>query len=63
MTYNVFSGTLNPTHSLTHSRFHTVGQQPVICAVFLWDGAAYYALSFEQEHRDLHAYYISITAK
>jgi len=24
MIYNVFSGTLNPTHSLTHSRKHRV---------------------------------------
>jgi len=25
MTYNVLMGTLNPTCSLTHSRFNTVG--------------------------------------
>ena len=45
MTYNVFSGTLNPTHSLTHFAYQsvsTVGGSPDI--VVGWGGVSYFFL-------------------
>ena len=36
MTYNVFSGTLNPTHSLTHSLAALSSQPPTRILFFPW---------------------------
>jgi len=41
VTYNVFSGTLNPTHSLTHSLESEKEKTPFVIAgtVFFWPNA------------------------